>query len=144
MTTFASNQLSDRMAYRDALVAKIRELGPVFAERAVRYDREASFPFENFDDLYDAGCIAQVEEGDAAVVASASDPSTHGHGLPGVVGSQLTGSVRAHHERVCLSERPVAACVRVQLVVRVGLTRRGGSPATLRPRCERSRPGCRR
>lgn len=43
---------------RDALVAKIRELGPVFAERAVRYDREASFPFENFADLREIGFLA--------------------------------------------------------------------------------------
>lgn len=43
---------------RDALVAKIRELGPVFAERAVRYDLEASFPFENFADLREIGFLA--------------------------------------------------------------------------------------
>jgi alkylation response protein AidB-like acyl-CoA dehydrogenase len=43
---------------RDALVAQIRELGPVFAERAVRYDRDASFPFENFDDLRERGFLA--------------------------------------------------------------------------------------
>jgi hypothetical protein len=33
----------------------VDEIGPAFRERAPRYDREASFPFENFDDLYDAG-----------------------------------------------------------------------------------------
>lgn len=43
---------------RDALVAKIRELGPVFAERAVRYDREASFPHQNFADLREIGFLA--------------------------------------------------------------------------------------
>lgn len=43
---------------RDALVAKIRELGPVLAERAVRYDLEASFPFENFADLREIGFLA--------------------------------------------------------------------------------------
>ena len=43
---------------RDALVARIRDLGPVFAERAVRYDREASFPFENFADLREIGFLA--------------------------------------------------------------------------------------
>ena len=57
MTTLAPHELSDRLAYRDALVAKIRELGPVFAERAVRYDREASFPFENFADLREIGFL---------------------------------------------------------------------------------------
>jgi alkylation response protein AidB-like acyl-CoA dehydrogenase len=32
-------------------------LGPRFAERAPRYDREASFPFENYADLRDAGLL---------------------------------------------------------------------------------------
>jgi alkylation response protein AidB-like acyl-CoA dehydrogenase len=44
-------------------VARVSELGPVFAERAERYDREASFPYENWADLADAGflglCIPQ-------------------------------------------------------------------------------------
>jgi alkylation response protein AidB-like acyl-CoA dehydrogenase len=43
---------------RDALVGKIRALGPVFAERAVKYDLEASFPFENFADLREIGFLA--------------------------------------------------------------------------------------
>ena len=29
---------------RDEMVARVRELGPAFIERAVRYDREAVFP----------------------------------------------------------------------------------------------------
>ncbi len=45
------------------LVGTVRSLGPEFAERAIRYDKEASFPFENFADLRDAGflglCIPQ-------------------------------------------------------------------------------------
>lgn len=40
------------------LVARMAALGPTFAERAGRYDSEASFPFENFDDLRDAGFLA--------------------------------------------------------------------------------------
>jgi alkylation response protein AidB-like acyl-CoA dehydrogenase len=36
---------------RDEMISRVRELGPVVAERAVRYDREASFPWENFADL---------------------------------------------------------------------------------------------
>ena len=36
---------------RDELVDRVRAMGPVIAERAVRYDREASFPFENFADF---------------------------------------------------------------------------------------------
>jgi alkylation response protein AidB-like acyl-CoA dehydrogenase len=47
----------DTAVDRDALVAQIRELGPVFAERAVRYDREASFPHENFADLKELGFL---------------------------------------------------------------------------------------
>jgi alkylation response protein AidB-like acyl-CoA dehydrogenase len=37
------------------LVGRMAELGPTFAARAERYDREASFPYENFADLRDAG-----------------------------------------------------------------------------------------
>ena len=33
-------------------------MGPVLAERAVRYDREASFPFENFADFRRLGLLA--------------------------------------------------------------------------------------
>lgn len=40
---------------RQRLLDIVDEIGPAFRERAPRYDREASFPFENFDDLYDAG-----------------------------------------------------------------------------------------
>src|SRR5512146_426764 len=43
---------------RDEMVGRVRELGPVCAERAVRYDREASFPTENFADLRQAGLLA--------------------------------------------------------------------------------------
>lgn len=43
---------------RDEMVNRVRELGPAFAERAVRYDLEASFPWENFADLREAGLLA--------------------------------------------------------------------------------------
>jgi alkylation response protein AidB-like acyl-CoA dehydrogenase len=43
---------------RQEMVRRVRELGPVIAERAVRYDREASFPFENFADFRRAGLLA--------------------------------------------------------------------------------------
>jgi len=39
------------------LVGIVADLGPAFADRAARYDREASFPYENFDDLRDAGLL---------------------------------------------------------------------------------------
>ncbi|MEM9561770.1 MAG: acyl-CoA dehydrogenase family protein [Actinomycetota bacterium] len=49
------------------LVGRIRELGPAMVERADRYDREASFPDENFADLRDAGflglCIPRGDGG---------------------------------------------------------------------------------
>ncbi|WP_428116098.1 acyl-CoA dehydrogenase family protein [Candidatus Poriferisodalis sp.] len=42
---------------RAELVAKMAELGPAFAERAPKYDRDASFPHENWADLADAGFL---------------------------------------------------------------------------------------
>jgi alkylation response protein AidB-like acyl-CoA dehydrogenase len=39
------------------LIALAESLGPAFAQRAERYDREASFPFENYADLKDAGLL---------------------------------------------------------------------------------------
>jgi len=39
------------------LIARVAALGPRFAARAERYDREASFPFENYDDLRAAGLL---------------------------------------------------------------------------------------
>ena len=39
------------------LIDRVASLGPAFAARAARYDREASFPFENYDDLRQAGLL---------------------------------------------------------------------------------------
>lgn len=39
------------------LVARVAELGPRWAARAEAYDREARFPFENYDDLRAAGLL---------------------------------------------------------------------------------------
>lgn len=39
------------------LIARAAALGPRFAERAAGYDRDASFPFENFADLRAAGLL---------------------------------------------------------------------------------------
>ena len=44
-------------AERAELVARMAELGPKFAERAPTYDREASFPHENWAELADAGFL---------------------------------------------------------------------------------------
>lgn len=43
---------------RDELVHRVRVMGPSLTERAVRYDREASFPFENFADFRREGLLA--------------------------------------------------------------------------------------
>jgi len=42
---------------RAELFERIDELGPRFRERGPRYDREAVFPYENYDDLRDAGLL---------------------------------------------------------------------------------------
>jgi alkylation response protein AidB-like acyl-CoA dehydrogenase len=39
------------------LIALADSLGPAFARRAEKYDREASFPFENYEDLRRAGLL---------------------------------------------------------------------------------------
>ena len=39
------------------LIARAEALGPGFAARAARYDREAGFPFENYAELKDAGLL---------------------------------------------------------------------------------------
>ena len=43
---------------RQRLVDLVADLGPTIAQRAVGYDRAASFPFENFADFRDAGLLA--------------------------------------------------------------------------------------
>jgi alkylation response protein AidB-like acyl-CoA dehydrogenase len=40
------------------LIARVSALGPRWAERAERYDRDATFPFENYDDLRASGLLA--------------------------------------------------------------------------------------
>ncbi len=39
-------------------VARALKLAEVIAARAAAHDRDASFPFENFDDLAEAGLLA--------------------------------------------------------------------------------------
>jgi alkylation response protein AidB-like acyl-CoA dehydrogenase len=45
-------------AFREALVALVRSIAPEMRERAVRYDLQASFPFENFADFRRLGLLA--------------------------------------------------------------------------------------
>ena len=42
---------------RAAVVERVRELGPALAARAARYDRDAAFPYENWNDLAEAGLL---------------------------------------------------------------------------------------
>ncbi|MGH8736704.1 MAG: acyl-CoA dehydrogenase family protein [Burkholderiales bacterium] len=39
------------------LIALAESIGPLMSQRAARYDREASFPFENYDDLRRTGLL---------------------------------------------------------------------------------------
>jgi alkylation response protein AidB-like acyl-CoA dehydrogenase len=52
------------------LIALAESLGPRFAERTARYDREASFPHENYAELRDAGllglCVPEKHGGKGA------------------------------------------------------------------------------
>ena len=52
------------------------------------------------DDLADARSVAQVEEGDPAVVAAAGDPAGQGDGRARVLGAQRAGLVRADHDSI--------------------------------------------
>ena len=49
--------MSDPEMTRDDMIDLVRAMGPAMAERAVRYDREASFPFENFADFRANGLL---------------------------------------------------------------------------------------
>ena len=59
----ADDSSSEDASRRQRLIDIAHTLGPAFRERSSRYDREASFPFENFADLREAGfyglCIPQ-------------------------------------------------------------------------------------
>ena len=41
-----------------SIIDRTNILAPGFAERAPLHDRAASFPFENFQELFDAGLLA--------------------------------------------------------------------------------------
>lgn len=45
------------MLYRSPFLGLLESLGPRFAERAGRHDREGTFPFENYDDLRQSGYL---------------------------------------------------------------------------------------
>jgi alkylation response protein AidB-like acyl-CoA dehydrogenase len=45
------------VSVRDRALLLVRELGPGFAGRAAGYDRETSFPFENYAELREAGML---------------------------------------------------------------------------------------
>ena len=55
----ALRTVTGRKAKQEELIAIVNRLGrEKFAPRAEKYDREASFPFENYDDLKTAGLLA--------------------------------------------------------------------------------------
>ncbi len=59
---------------REELVALVADLGPVMEERAVVYDREASFPWENFHDFRDRGLLGLcIPESHGGLGASFAD-----------------------------------------------------------------------
>jgi alkylation response protein AidB-like acyl-CoA dehydrogenase len=49
--------MSDSEMTRDEMIDLVRAMGPAMTERAVRYDRDASFPFENFADFRANGLL---------------------------------------------------------------------------------------
>src|ERR1700688_1484015 len=61
------SEMGEVSAAQAALIARVRRLGPGFAARAERYDREATFPFENYDELRQDGllglCVPQAYGG---------------------------------------------------------------------------------
>jgi alkylation response protein AidB-like acyl-CoA dehydrogenase len=57
-TEAAPDDETEALAQRhEAIVARCRALGEGFKMRAARYDREGSFPVENFDELKQAGLL---------------------------------------------------------------------------------------
>ena len=67
MSSLSDNSLEDRFSItgsgfeltdeQRSLLELARELGARFAPRAARHDQEASFPFENYDDMREAGLL---------------------------------------------------------------------------------------
>ena len=53
-TTRMMGHMSGKQA---ALLERVRRLGPGFAARAERHDRDATFPFENYDELRREGIL---------------------------------------------------------------------------------------
>ena len=81
MTNYSDIRTPERMA----LVDRVAELGPLIAKRADEVDRNASFPYDNWDDLKAAGLLGIVV------------PKSHG-GLGGdFVGYALASEELARH-----------------------------------------------
>ena len=85
-------------AKQKELIGIAEELGPAFAGRAARYDREASFPFENYADLRKAGllgvCVPEKFGGRGADLATYSIVSATLILSPNTSARPATGSVR--------------------------------------------------
>ena len=54
------------------LISLADSVGPAFAKRAAKYDRDATFPFENYADLKKAG-LASVDPNKAPEAAPSED-----------------------------------------------------------------------
>ena len=58
------------------------------------------------DDLGQTGCVAKIDEGNAAMVASVPNPSGESHLLADVAGSQASGVMGSQHVSSFRCRRP--------------------------------------
>ncbi len=108
------------------LVARMAALGPAFAERAERYDREASFPYENFDDLREAGFLGLCIP--AAFGGMGADFATYA-----LVAEELgrhcgsTALTFNMHTATCMLAGPIADMLDLEDADQVALEKRRGA-----------------
>ncbi len=101
-------------------------LGPAFAERAERYDREASFPYENFDDLREAGFLGLCIP--AAFGGMGADFATYA-----LVAEELgrhcgsTALTFNMHTATCMLAGPIADMLDLEDADQVALEKRRGA-----------------
>jgi alkylation response protein AidB-like acyl-CoA dehydrogenase len=135
------------------LVQRAEALSADFATRAAQHDRDASFPFENFAALRDAGLLAltvpkEFGGSSASLTAVCEVIEQIGRGDPStalVLSMQYLGHAtlarerrwpEAIYERLCreaVSEIALLAPLRVE--PELGTPARGGMPATTASRC---------
>jgi alkylation response protein AidB-like acyl-CoA dehydrogenase len=138
----------------DAEVGRAKELAARFAERAPVHDREASFPFENFKELSEAGLLAltvPTAYGGAGAgardaarilgIIGKADPSTalvlSMHYINHLVmarGERWPSSLARNLARETVETVALINALRVE--PELGSPSRGGLPATIAPRTE--------